>query len=495
MTLDELNRADAEDSDDLGGPYLARRDRAEIEDVIERARRRVGMPAADAGARAAGAVSPVIGAGGAAAPPAVDGDVPGEGITAADVARDVGEGILESPVQITGGVRDAAQNSVVAAINAVGDFLEERFPLGSLNLDTLEFEAGARPIELPEVPAADSFTGGAIRGMAQFLAGFVPAARVAGLAGAATTAGKVARAAGAGAAADFAVFSGQEGRLSDLWRNLKLPENLLTEYLASKPDDSEIEGRVKNAIEGLGLGVLAEGLFLGIRAVRAGVIARRQQAAAQAQPAGAPAAPAAVEPGVDERDFLMLGGADDARVVVTDDTAERGDELLARQAGRAPATPQETAAADALRGELRRVADDPIAAPFDVVAMSAGGVLPATELAPYVRNVVKTEGAKPDLPRFVFDLGVVPEGVIADAAAGRAEFGALTGRRVVISNHAIDKLHRNSPRVADDILADLPDLLTNRARCCPTTRTPSGCCWCGRSRRPSPAAPGATPWR
>jgi hypothetical protein len=47
-------------------------------------------------------------------------------------------------------------------------------------------------------------------------------------------------------------------------------------YLAAKPDDSEAEGRFKNAVEGLGLGAAAEGLFLALKALRSSRILREE---------------------------------------------------------------------------------------------------------------------------------------------------------------------------------------------------------------------------
>lgn len=59
----------------------------------------------------------------------------------------------------------------------------------------------------------------------------------------------------AGAATDFAVWDGHEARLSDLIEDVPGLSNPVTAFLASDPDDSEAAGRLKNAVEGLGLGV------------------------------------------------------------------------------------------------------------------------------------------------------------------------------------------------------------------------------------------------
>ena len=78
------------------------------------------------------------------------------------------------------------------------------------------------------------------------------------------------RAATAGAMADAAVFDGHEGRLSDFLVEMDSPafNNVVTQYLASNADDSELEGRMKNMIEGAALGALFDGFLIGIRMLR-----------------------------------------------------------------------------------------------------------------------------------------------------------------------------------------------------------------------------------
>src|SRR5690606_22246478 len=56
----------------------------------------------------------------------------------------------------------------------------------------------------------------------------------------------------------------------DFWNDHGLPQNILTDYLASNPDDTRAEGALKNAIESLGLGaVVGSGIFLGAKLLRA----------------------------------------------------------------------------------------------------------------------------------------------------------------------------------------------------------------------------------
>ena len=129
--------------------------------------------------------------------------------------------------------------------------------------------------------------GGFLEGMYQFLSGFVPVvgwlskgakaghmSRTAQLLGKGSLAGKgvgtrIARDTLAGGIADFAVFDGHEERLSNFLQQYQdyLPDtvNAITNYLQAEEDDSFLEGRLKNVLEGgaLGLGTDVIGSFIG----------------------------------------------------------------------------------------------------------------------------------------------------------------------------------------------------------------------------------------
>jgi len=131
-------------------------------------------------------------------------------------------------------------------------------------------KAFARAKAGPEVSAPRTPTGAVVRDLSRFFTGFVPAMRAAKSAGMGNVSGGMA----AGAASDFLTADPNQARLADLWKSMKLPENVLTEYLAFDPEDSEAEGRFKNALEGAVGGTIAEGVFAGARAVRSMVQAR-----------------------------------------------------------------------------------------------------------------------------------------------------------------------------------------------------------------------------
>ena len=106
----------------------------------------------------------------------------------------------------------------------------------------------------------ETLAGSLTHGVTQFLSGYMLLAPVK----VAATAGKAAQftlASGKGAAVDFAAFDAHEARAADMMLELGLEGEWLR-YLASDEEDTILEGKMKNAIEGLGLGVVAEGAFL-----------------------------------------------------------------------------------------------------------------------------------------------------------------------------------------------------------------------------------------
>ena len=122
---------------------------------------------------------------------------------------------------------------------------------------------------------SQTFVGGLGEGITQFLTGFIPVAGQAGKIGALTRVAKTGKKAlnlkgyaASGAVADFTMFQAQEQRLSNLIQAFPSLANPVTEYLAADKDDGEIEGRFKNAIEGLGIGGLADSLFMGIKFIK-----------------------------------------------------------------------------------------------------------------------------------------------------------------------------------------------------------------------------------
>ena len=188
------------------------------------------------------------------------------------VARDLAIGGTETPTQIVGGARDAAQ-AALNGIDAAGDAIAAAVGDTSVDPDKTGFE-------LPSIREPKSTTGSIIRGVAQFLTGFAAGGTV-------IKGGGMAAAAAKGAISDFAFFDGQDANLSNLIQSNPDLANPVNEYLASDPEDSEAENRFKRAIEGLGLGAMVDAFTPAVRSIRAsrrsaGASARQRAAESRA---------------------------------------------------------------------------------------------------------------------------------------------------------------------------------------------------------------------
>lgn len=154
-------------------------------------------------------------------------------------------------------------------------------------------------VRVPEADAPDSMSGQIVEGIAQFAFGFMGAGKFTKAAGILQGAGRGARFGRAmlnGALADFAAFDGHEARLADLIESSPDLSNPITEFLAADEEDPELVGRLKNTIEGAGMGVLADGVIAGLRAIKGARRARSAGANIQAEEAAADdAARAAIE--------------------------------------------------------------------------------------------------------------------------------------------------------------------------------------------------------
>lgn len=252
-------------------------------------------------------------------PPLAAGDAasevdPAAAAGAVAAVKDIARGIMEAPRQIVGGVRDAAQAAIDLG-DWIADKAEEIAPLGGVQLfnDKGELKPEYIPpgdprispdktgVKLPKVKEAKSATGGLVRGVSQFLTGFATAG---GAIGAVAKTVPAARAAIQGGLANFVGFDAMHQRMSDLIEEHPQLANPVTAFLASSPDDNEATGRFKNAIEGLGLGVMTDGLIKAVKYIRD---ARRAGAAAsetEQQAARAAAAPAEAKP------MTLLGDAE-----------------------------------------------------------------------------------------------------------------------------------------------------------------------------------------
>ena len=182
----------------------------------------------------------------------------------------------------------SAPQGIVNAVEEQGDFLDENIvSLGGLEfgdkdgkLSFKDFipkyvspskwksEEYSKKRQLPVFHKPETLAGNMTEGISRFLTGFAGPAKFlkgAGLAGTATK--TVARGLVAGAYSDLTVFDPNEGRLSDMLVEFDSPvlNNAVTQYLATDKNDGEMEGRLKNVLEGMLLGGLTESIFYGIK--------------------------------------------------------------------------------------------------------------------------------------------------------------------------------------------------------------------------------------
>jgi len=117
-----------------------------------------------------------------------------------------------------------------------------------------------------------TWLGGLTDGVTQFALGFlIPGgivgrvAKLGALAAKYGKAGLIAQGMIRGAVADFTAFQEHEERLSNFIQQFPDLQNPITEYLAADENDSWVEGRLKNAIEGLGLGAVTDVMVAAVR--------------------------------------------------------------------------------------------------------------------------------------------------------------------------------------------------------------------------------------
>ena len=188
------------------------------------------------------------------------------------VGSDVGRGAIEAPGQVVGGVIDAfgEVDQMLGELMPNQPALQVFAPDGSFSpafisqeqftADKAQYENDLFSVLAPD--DADTVTGGFVRSTAQFLTGFIPAFKaVKGVQ--MFQKGTVAASAVAGVLADMAVFDPHEDRLSTFLNEVPGLGALVPDYLADNDPEHESawEGRMKNAVEGLGLGLATDGLL------------------------------------------------------------------------------------------------------------------------------------------------------------------------------------------------------------------------------------------
>ena len=211
-----------------------------------------------------------------------------------------------APVQLTGGAEaeqgvDMSLGETLTdvgkgVVNGVAGFGQSLADLGIMGAragqTVYDWMNGPEDVERVEYTDADKWRiagktqtvwGGLAKGITQFGLGMVTGSKLLTAAGwgakaataTAVTRGTIARSVVQGGIADLISFSGQEERFSNLINDY-VPQlrNPLSDYLAADGDDSELEGRLKNTIEGIVMAPIAEILAHSVRMLKGGKAAK-----------------------------------------------------------------------------------------------------------------------------------------------------------------------------------------------------------------------------
>lgn len=271
---------------DAGVDYLLQRSKSDSDALVERARARYGVqPAAPSSSPAAAAPTPVA-AGSSLGAATEEGSVPsptppasgaedvspstmGADIDPLKVARSVGREIVRTPRAVAAGVA-AAGRELFESADSLATWLNDNvadLTLPGTGVSWLDnpAKAIADAIPVPETP--DTVTGPIVKEVSQFLAGMVGGGKLLKSAGVTLKGAKAGLA--SGGMADALFFDPNEDNLAAMLNKVPALEKVVPDFLATSPDDNEALNRLRRAVEGLGLGLVTEGLIAALRAYRA----------------------------------------------------------------------------------------------------------------------------------------------------------------------------------------------------------------------------------
>ena len=166
-----------------------------------------------------------------------------------------------------GGIIDAVTKTAGGVLNGAIGFVESASDLGN---DIGNAVTGTN-FETPELPRVETNAAGKlVEGVTQFALGYASGTKALQGLGWAAKVGQanIGRSMVVGGAADFVSFQEDEERLSNLVQEYPLLSNPVTDYLQASPDDNWAEGRFKNVIEGMGLGVATDWLLRRLKGLK-----------------------------------------------------------------------------------------------------------------------------------------------------------------------------------------------------------------------------------
>lgn len=189
-----------------------------------------------------------------------DTDTQGSGLVIPPMpGEDAGESDPSSP-GFFGTLGDMAQGVVAGAWDGVAETANLAPDLG--NFVAGEGTFGDILPQSKDYISIDTGWGKGAKSVTQFLVGFLGLGKAAtGLKmfSGTTKAAKAVKVTAQGFVADFTAFDAHEERFSDFVESFPILKNPITKYLAEDgPDDSAALGRLKNAVDGMGFGLIME---------------------------------------------------------------------------------------------------------------------------------------------------------------------------------------------------------------------------------------------
>jgi hypothetical protein len=219
-------------------------------------------------------------------------------------------GVVATTKAVAGDIAGGAQEALPSILHGVGKAADEMLDTltGGLSdrLENWVEEKTGLPVS--DVHAAElkpeTVTGSLVSDVAQLVAGIAPVAKAAKGVELAASLGKPLTAMVVGAFGDAIAFDEHTERLSNLAQKIPGLPGELAGYLAAEQDDTFAEGKIKQLVEGAGLGIAAEGV------VSAAKFTKRWIKARKALPQGETAKPVAEKAAAD----TGIAAADDAPV-------------------------------------------------------------------------------------------------------------------------------------------------------------------------------------
>ena len=201
-----------------------------------------------------------------------------------------GEQAADIAMQIPAGANRGIVQTMKSVLTDIPEELEKLIPLGGLKFEeggisfepyggkiTQEHREALTQLEQRVGYRGKTMAANVVGGIAQFAAPFGVYTKALSSAGMASN---FLRAYTAGAFADFSAFDPHEERLSNFIEQYPKLQNPVTEYLAASEDDTEIEGRIKQVLEGGLLGVISDvairSFIKSLRVVKGWRTARKQ---------------------------------------------------------------------------------------------------------------------------------------------------------------------------------------------------------------------------